>query len=224
MQNYKKKQITIVGYGQVGKTVKKLVDTIYKVNICTKKSYNEELFKDSDFVILCLPNNCAETVNRVSGWTKKSCIFIDHSTINPNEYNKIKGKINVLDCPVTKSHLSLPFVTMVGGKKRILDKAQSLLRLYCAKIIHIGVLGAGQKAKLVNQLCAIYCLCGVNDAIQLGKTFKLPSMKIHDMLLSGSANCVQLKNFKKLLQGSYKNTNIQKEIKIMLDCIKVLTK
>ena len=141
MQDYKKKQITIVGYGQIGKTVKKLIDAVYKVNICTKKSYNKKLFKDSDFVILCLPNNSAETVNRISGWTKKNCIFIDHSTSNPNDYNKIKDKINVLDCPITKSHLSLPFITMVGGKKTILDKAQSLLKLYCQKIIHIGFLG-----------------------------------------------------------------------------------
>jgi 3-hydroxyisobutyrate dehydrogenase-like beta-hydroxyacid dehydrogenase len=224
MQDYKKKQITIVGYGQIGKIVKKLIDKVYKVNICTKKSYNKKLFNDSDFVILCLRNNCVETVNRISGWTKKSCIFIDHSTSNPNDYNKIKDKINVLDCPITKSHLSLPFITMVGGKKTILDKAQSLLKLYCDKIIHIGVLGEGQKAKLVNQLCQIYCLCGVNDAIKLSKTFKLPSNKIHDMLLSGSANCVQLKNYKELRRGSYKNQHIEKEIKIMLDCLKVLTK
>ena len=80
----------------------------------------------------------------------------------------------------------------------------------------MGVLGTGQKAKLVNQLCAIYCLYGVNDAIKLSQTFKLSNKKIHNMLLLGSANCVQLKNFKKLLQGNYKNKHIEKEIKIIM--------
>jgi len=216
MQNYKKKQITIVGYGQLGKTIKKIVDTVFKVKTCTKNSYDKKLFKDSDFVILCLRNDSAETINRTLGWTKKSCIFVDHSTVNPNEYDKIKDKVHLLDCPVTKSRLALPFITMVGGKKTILDKARSLLRLYCEKIIHMGVLGTGQKAKLVNQLCAIYCLHGVNDAIKLSKTFKLSHKKIHNMLLSGSANCVQLKNFKKLLQGNYKNKHIEKEIKSIM--------
>ena len=224
MQNYKKKQITIVGYGQVGKTVKKLIHKVYKVEICTKKSFAKKLFIDSDFVILCLPNQSVDTINLISGWTKKSCIFIDHSTINPSDYNKIKNKINLIDSPITKSNKTLPFIAMIGGKKTILDEVSPLLQLYCEKIIHMGVLGAGQRAKLVNQLCAIYCLCGVNDAIRLSKSFKLPTIKIHDLLLSGSANCVQLKNFKKLLRGNYKNANIEKEIKIMLDYVKVLTK
>jgi 3-hydroxyisobutyrate dehydrogenase len=61
--------------------------------------------------------------------------------------------VDVLDAPVSGSGpaaASGTLVTMVGGEKRVLDRCRPVLATHSDRIFHVGGVGTGQMAKLLN--------------------------------------------------------------------------
>ena len=56
---------------------------------------------------------------------------------------------------------------MVGGDKKVFDDALPVLQSFSANVIHMGELGSGTVAKLVNNMlafCNMAALCRGHDA------------------------------------------------------------
>ena len=210
-----KKIVTVVGFGQVGRTIHSSLKKKFKVNICRRTSDYKSIFKSSDYVILCLPDNPGKFIKKIIPYTPSKCIFINHTTCDPKEYNNLNKDIMLLDCPITKSNNGLPYITMVGGQQQLLTRCKSLLKNYCQEILYMGVLGSGQKAKAVNQLCLINAFRGVVGAVKLAKKLKLPMVKIKNMLNNGGAHSIQLKKFNNINKGHYESKFIGKETAII---------
>ena len=90
----------------------------------------------------------------------KGQTYIDLSTNAPSMVKKIgdamaaKG-IAMLDAPVSGGTTGAEAATiaiMVGGDKKVFDDALPVLQSFSANVIHMGELGSGTVAKLVNNM------------------------------------------------------------------------
>jgi 3-hydroxyisobutyrate dehydrogenase-like beta-hydroxyacid dehydrogenase len=98
------------------------------------------------------------------GW-KKGDIYVDMSTNSPSVIRKIakdakKAGVAVLDAPVsggTKGAEAGTLTIMVGGEAASVKKVNGLLLTMGQKIFHVGDVGCGNVAKLVNNMISLAC-------------------------------------------------------------------
>ncbi len=140
-----------------------------------------EAVAKADVVITMLPaTEHAETVylrpGGVIASAKKGALLIDSSTINADAARRIakaakdKG-FEMLDAPVSggvagAQGASLTFI--VGGDKKTLEKAAPLLEKMGKNVMHAGDSGAGQVAKICNNMLLGILMIGTSEALNLG--------------------------------------------------------
>ncbi len=138
-----------------------------------------EAARDAEFVITMLQvGSIVEVVvfgdNGVAEGISKSALFIDMSTILPEETQRIGARLEergvaMIDAPVgrTSAHAVAGTSTfMVGGAAADIERARPLLEVLGESITHCGPLGAGAMVKLVNN----YISAVVNLATAEGLT------------------------------------------------------
>jgi 4-hydroxybutyrate dehydrogenase/sulfolactaldehyde 3-reductase len=122
-----------------------------------------EAARDAEFVITMLQiGSIVEAVvfgeNGVAQGISKTALFIDMSTILPEETQRIGARLGeqgvaMIDAPVgrTSAHAAAGTSTfMVGGAAADIERARPLLEVLGESITHCGPLGAGATVKLVN--------------------------------------------------------------------------
>jgi 3-hydroxyisobutyrate dehydrogenase-like beta-hydroxyacid dehydrogenase len=100
----------------------------------------------------------------MAGW-KKGDIYVDLSTNSPSTVRKIaedaKSKgVDVLDAPVSggvPGAREKRLTIIVGGNKETMAKIKDILNTFGARIFHVGDVGCGNIAKLVNNMIALTC-------------------------------------------------------------------
>ncbi|XP_018575349.1 3-hydroxyisobutyrate dehydrogenase, mitochondrial isoform X2 [Anoplophora glabripennis] len=141
----------------------------------------EEAVKESSIVITMLPNGpiVKETILGEKGIldsVSKNSLIIDCSTVEPSveqELSKIVGErgIRYLDAPVSGGIVGAEAATltfMVGGEKKDVDEVEPILLHMGAKVHHCGKSGAGQIAKICNNLILGITMIGTAEALNLG--------------------------------------------------------
>jgi 3-hydroxyisobutyrate dehydrogenase len=130
---------------------------------CTAAGSAAEAVKDADVVITMLPaSKHVRTVfhDDVAPNAKKGALLIDCSTIDVASAREVgEGLIGLgfdfVDAPVSGGIAaaaggSLTF--MVGGSDEAFEKARPILEPMAKAVIHAGALGAGQAAKICNNM------------------------------------------------------------------------
>ena len=87
-------------------------------------------------------------------------ILVVHSTVHPETCIRLgeqaaENGVSVLDAPVSGGGPAAErgaLLVMVGGEAAVLDRVRPVLATYGDPIVHLGDVGAGQTAKLVNNL------------------------------------------------------------------------
>jgi len=104
---------------------------------------------------------------------RSGSLVIDCSTISPNATKEIAAQLEakgawMLDAPVSggsegaaKGTLSI----MVGGDEAQVARAMPVLQAMGKTITHVGGQGAGQMAKLVNQILVVVTMQAVSEAL-----------------------------------------------------------
>jgi 3-hydroxyisobutyrate dehydrogenase len=75
---------------------------------------------------------------------------------------------------------------MVGGKKESLEKARPMLEKMGKKIFHAGDAGAGQVAKVCNNMLLAIHMIGSCEALNLGKACGMDPKVLSDILMQSS--------------------------------------
>ncbi|MDI1287162.1 MAG: NAD(P)-dependent oxidoreductase [Reyranella sp.] len=142
----------------------------------------------------------------------KGQTYIDLSTNAPSMVKKIgeamaaKG-IAMLDAPVSGGTTGAEAATiaiMVGGDKKVFDDALPVLQSFSANVIHMGGLGSGTVAKLVNNMLSFCNLAALCEGMMLGTTYGLEPEKLLQVISSSSGNSNAIKNFTlRALKGNY---------------------
>ena len=108
----------------------------------------------------------------------KGQTYIDLWTNAPSMVKKIgaamaaKG-IAMLDAPVSGGTTGAEAATiaiMVGGDKKVFDDALPVLQSFSANVIHMGGLGSGTVAKLVNNMLSFCNMAALCEGMMLGTT------------------------------------------------------
>jgi 3-hydroxyisobutyrate dehydrogenase len=130
---------------------------------CTAAASAGDAVKDADVVITMLP--AAQHVravyeNDVAPNAKPGTLLIDCSTIDVASAREVGAGLNELgfefvDAPVSggiAAAASGSLTFMVGGSDEAFEKARSFLEPMAKAVIHAGHLGAGQAAKICNNM------------------------------------------------------------------------
>lgn len=126
---------------------------------------------------------------------KPGTILIDLTTSSPRLarmlYEEGKQKqLHVLDCPVTgglQGAQQGTLTLMVGGDQNIVEALKPLLQCFGKQILYFGLSGAGQQAKLANQIAIAGSLASLAEALVYSEYHHLPTDTILTMLQSGAA-------------------------------------
>jgi 3-hydroxyisobutyrate dehydrogenase len=130
----------------------------------------------------------------------KGCITIDMTTSSPELAKQIANVglergIACLDAPVSGGDIGArdaKLSIMVGGDQKAFDVALPLFQLMGKNIALLGPAGAGQHAKLCNQIVIASSIMGVCEGLMYAKTAGLDPLAVLDVIGGGAAGSVQL--------------------------------
>lgn len=143
----------------------------------------EELALKVDYVGICVvddegvSNICAQLLPLL----RSGSIVVIHSTVSPalckqlEEQAGIRG-IRLIDAPVSgggNAAAAGKLTVMVGGDKAVLDDTRAVLETFAAFIFHLGGVGAGQQAKLINNALLAANIGLAHQAIEAAALLRL---------------------------------------------------
>lgn len=128
--------------------------------------------------------------------------LIDHTTTSASLAQNLATQaatqsVTFLDAPVSGGQVGAEqglLTIMVGGDESVLKKYSHLLSNYATMIKHIGASGAGQRCKMVNQLCVAGVLQGLAEGLSLAKKAGIKSDVVLDALQQGAGSSWQMVN------------------------------
>jgi len=160
---------------------------------------NAGVAESAEIVILMLPNGAiAETVaNEVLGVMATGSLLIDCSTIDVATARKIhdgadEKDVMCLDAPVSggvggAEAGSLTF--MIGGSRAAFGKGAPLFDVMGGRSVHCGDVGAGQAAKICNNMLLGISMIGACEAFSLAEKLGLSQSALFDVVSTASGSC-----------------------------------
>ncbi|WP_375482224.1 3-hydroxyisobutyrate dehydrogenase [uncultured Mycobacterium sp.] len=154
---------------------------------------------DADVVITMLPNG--EVVKRcyadILPAAQRGALFIDSSTISVNDAREVHALAGShgfaqLDAPVSggvRGAVAGTLAFMVGGDESALDQARPVLEPMAGKVIHCGAPGAGQAAKLCNNMVLAVHQIVIGEAFVLAEKLGLSAQALFDVITGATGNC-----------------------------------
>jgi 3-hydroxyisobutyrate dehydrogenase len=153
----------------------------------------------ADVVITMLPNG--DLVKRcyaeILPAADDGALFIDSSTISVDdarEVHALAGASGVaqLDAPVSggvKGAVAGTLAFMVGGEAAAVERARPVLEPMAGKIIHCGDAGAGQAAKVCNNMVLAVQQIAIGEAFVLAEKLGLSAQSLFDVITGATGNC-----------------------------------
>jgi 3-hydroxyisobutyrate dehydrogenase len=154
---------------------------------------------EADIVITMLPNG--DVVKRcyaeIMPGARAGALFIDSSTISVNDAREVHALaeshgLPQLDAPVSggvKGAVAGTLAFMVGGDDSALQRARPVLEPMAGKIIHCGAAGAGQAAKVCNNMVLAVQQIVIGEAFVLAENLGLSAQSLFDVITGATGNC-----------------------------------
>lgn len=161
--------------------------------------------KDADVVITMLPagKHVIAVYDDLAGKARKGALFIDSSTIDVDSARRAHsiatnaGHLSV-DAPVsggTGGAAAGTLTFMAGGAKDAFAKAEPILKPMAGRIVHCGDAGAGQAAKICNNMILGISMIAVSEAFVLAEKLGLSHQALFDVASTSSGRCWSLDTY-----------------------------
>jgi hypothetical protein len=116
--------------------------------------------------------------------------------------------IDYADAPIARTREAARLGTLsitVGASPQVLARIEPLLRCIGTDITHCGGVGAGQVAKILNNMVLFQTVHALAEALALGRRAGVDPALLFDALSKGSADSFALRNhgMKAMLPGSF---------------------
>ncbi|BBX57529.1 3-hydroxyisobutyrate dehydrogenase [Mycobacterium shottsii] len=158
-----------------------------------------EAVAGADVIITMLPNGAVvkRCYAEVLPAARSGALFIDSSTISFNDAREVHALAEShgmaqLDAPVSggvKGAVAGTLAFMVGGDQSALAQAQPVLEPMAGKIIHCGAAGAGQAAKVCNNMVLAVQQIAIGEAFVLAENLGLDAQSLFDVITGATGNC-----------------------------------
>jgi 3-hydroxyisobutyrate dehydrogenase len=159
----------------------------------------------ADFIVTMLPNGAIvlKVFEEIVPAAKKGAVIIDSSTIDVASARKAHAMAEAagllpLDAPVSggvggAAAGTLTF--MVGGSKEAFEKARPVLDIMGGRLVHCGDSGAGQAAKMCNNMLLGISMIGACEAFSLAEKLGLSAQAAFDVISTSSGFCWSVNNY-----------------------------
>ena len=166
-----------------------------------KMSFSKDILtaaREQDVVITMLPNGEAliKVVEAIIPVMPKGSCFIDCSTVDINTTRQVatllkNAAIHVLDAPVSGGvggAVAGTLTFMVGGSEDSFSIGNPLFKIMGQRVIHCGADGAGQAAKICNNMILGVTMIATCEAFALADDLALDRQKLFDVVSTSSGN------------------------------------
>lgn len=166
-----------------------------------------EAVEDAQIVFCCVGND-ADLRGVVLGpdgafaGMKAGAILVDHTTASADIARELhdtaaKAKLQFVDAPVSGGQAGAEnglLTVMCGGDQDAFDKVKPVAMAFSRACTRIGDAGAGQLAKMVNQICIAGLVQGLSEGINFGLASGLDMKLVLEVIGKGAAQSWQMDN------------------------------
>ncbi len=177
----------------------------------------KEAAEGQDFVMCCVGND--DDLRQVTlgadgafASMQKAAVFVDHTTASAEiardlyKAGKERG-FDVIDAPVSGGQAGAEngvLTVMCGGDAAVFDRAKPVIESYARACNLLGAPGAGQLAKMVNQICIAGLVQGLSEGLHFAKKAGLDIEKLIATISKGAAQSWQMENrYKTMTEGKF---------------------
>jgi 3-hydroxyisobutyrate dehydrogenase-like beta-hydroxyacid dehydrogenase len=129
-------------------------------------------------------------------------VLVDHTTASAQVAHQLHAKargleLHFVDAPVSGGQAGAEkgqLTVMCGGDLHAFERVAAVIRAYGKAVTRIGPSGAGQLAKMVNQLCIAGVLQGLAEGIEFGQRSHLDMELVLKVISQGAAQSWQMEN------------------------------
>ncbi len=163
--------------------------------------------KGADFVMACVGNDddlrsiCTGGQGAFAGMSK-GAIFVDHTTVSAGVTRELSGLaaglgLGFVDAPVSGGQAGAQngaLSIMCGGDAEQYAAAEPVMAAYARICRLLGGSGAGQLAKMMNQICIAGLMQGLSEALAFGEKAGLDGAAVVEVIAQGAAGSWQMVN------------------------------
>ena len=173
--------------------------------------------KGADFVMACVGNDddlrtlCTGPDGAFAGM-HAGAVFVDHTTVSAQVTRELSALaatngLGFVDAPVSGGQAGAEggaLSIMCGGGVEHYAQAEPVMAAYARICRRLGTSGAGQLAKMMNQICIAGLMQGLSEALAFGKKAGLDGAAVVEVISQGAAGSWQMANrHKTMLADSF---------------------
>ncbi len=145
---------------------------------------------------------------------KQGTVIICATTMAPSRAKRLADRareagLRWLDAPVSGGTVRAAegtLTSMVGGDAADLERARAVLEAYSRDVFHLGPVGAGSVAKMVNQVLVYNHLAATAEAMALCAKLGADPQAVYDVICTSmGASAIFQSRVPKILDGSYQS-------------------
>ena len=166
-----------------------------------------EAAEGCDFVMACVGNDddlravCTGRGGAFEGM-RKGAIFTDHTTVSAAVTCELAAEakrlgLGYVDAPVSGGQAGAEngvLSIMCGGDQGEYDRAEPVMAAYARVCRRLGDSGAGQIAKMMNQICIAGLVQGLSEALRFGEKAGMDGKAVVEVISQGAAGSWQMAN------------------------------
>jgi 3-hydroxyisobutyrate dehydrogenase len=207
---------------------------------CVRSGSVGDCIDGSDALVTMLPAGAhVRTVyeKEVFKWAKPGMLLLDCSTIDVKTARDIGAQaaarnLLMVDAPVSGGVAAANAGTltfMVGGSRAAFEKAESLLSNMGKAVIHAGEAGAGQAAKICNNMLLAITMIGTCEAFTLAQKLELDPKIFYDISSKASGQSWSMTSYcpvagpvpaapsNRDFEGGFASALMLKDLKLAMD-------
>ena len=159
----------------------------------------------ADFVFSCVGNDddlrgITLGENGAFAGMKPGAVFIDHTTASADVARELDAAarargLHFIDAPVSGGEAGAQngvLTVMCGGDAAAFERMRPVAMAFSRAVTLMGASGAGQLAKMVNQICVAGAVQGLAEAIAFGQQAGLDMNQVLEVIGKGAAQSWQM--------------------------------